>query len=146
MAKKILWLDNDAAYVRVYVKELQSQTEPYEVTPMSAVSEAEACLDRETYDLLILDVMIPTKNEAEEQEYPPEETEHGLRMGYCFYKKHRRRLADAGTKVFVLTARIDEPIKQDLMKEGLTAEQIMMKADVSGLDEFLAKVEEMIGG
>jgi CheY-like chemotaxis protein len=144
MAKKILWLDNDTAYIKVYVKTLIGQPEPYEVDLISTITEADDYLSRGSYDLLILDVMIPTTSEEEEKLYPPEETSQGLNMGLTFYIKHKKVLTEMGTKVLVLTARIDEAIKKGFMMSGLPQENIVMKAEVGDVTSLVEKVAEVL--
>jgi CheY-like chemotaxis protein len=143
MSKSILWLDNDTAYINVYIKLLRNQPKSYEVTVASTLTEAEGYLKEATYDLVILDVMIPTTNEEEETAYPPDQTDHGLKMGLSFYKAHQQKLTAAKTKVLILTARIDEAIKQGFVNEGLPAECIVEKAEVGDVSDFLSKVEEI---
>jgi CheY-like chemotaxis protein len=144
MSKRILWLDNDTAYINVYIKLLRNQPDPYEVTVAATLSEAEDYLKETTYDLIILDVMIPTTNEEEERAYPPDQTDHGLKMGLSFYKNHQKELVDAKTKVLILTARIDEAIKQGFVNVGLPPECIVEKAEIGEVSDFLGKVEEVI--
>lgn len=142
MAQEILWLDNDTAYIDVYRKTLVD--EGYAVVIVPSVSEAEAELARRTFQLLILDIMIPTTDESEEERYPPAETNHGLKTGLVFYQMHRTALEEKGTRVLVLTARIDTPIKQKLMAKGLPAASIIEKAEVARVDDFLARVHAVL--
>lgn len=145
MPKRILWLDNDPAYITVYVKYLRGQAEPYDVEMARTLTEAEAKLKERKPHLLILDVMVSTMTEEEARKYPPEETDNGLKTGLVFYTRHREELAEAGTKVLALTARIDETIRQSFIKVGLPPECFTKKAEVSEVTEFMEKVEEVLG-
>lgn len=143
MSKRVLWLDNDPSYINVYVKMLKNQPDPYDVTLVSTLTEAQQHLQTGKYDLLILDVMIPTMSEEEEKIYPPTETIQGLNMGLSFYKRNQKMLADSSTKVLVFTARIDKTIKDGFLNAGLSEENLVMKAEVGDVRDFIVKVQEV---
>jgi CheY-like chemotaxis protein len=144
MPKRILWLDNDPAYIGVYVSYLEDQPEPYLVKILPTITEAEGALKEAKYDLLILDAMIPTSSEQEEAAYPPDQTERGLKTGLVFYMRHKQTLAETNTKVLVLTARIDPDIKQGFEEAGLAPGHVVEKPEVGAVEDFLEKVEEVL--
>src|SRR5262245_2443948 len=95
MARRILWLDNDPSQLIGYVDVLKRagfHTE-LDTSPLSV----EAKLRREHFDLLILDVMIPTASEAEEKVFSPDLTEAGASTGLFFYRRNRPILEEQGT-------------------------------------------------
>jgi len=145
MPKTILWLDNDSAYIKVYAKYLEEQPEPFTVTIASTITDAQTLLASRVFDLLILDVMVPTTTEQEEQAFPPDLTDHGLKTGLTFYATQKDTLDQAGTKVLVLTARIDEGIKQGFEAVGLGSDQLVEKPEVGDVDDFLSIVQRVLG-
>jgi CheY-like chemotaxis protein len=143
MAKEIIWLDNDAAFVEPYVQQLND--EGYKVSVVETVTEAEEALGGHRYDLLILDAMIPTKNEEEEKRFPPDETNRGLNMGLAFYRRWRGPLRDSETRVLALTVRIDEAIQREFMNLGLPPEGFTRKTRVKRVQDVSQKVRALIG-
>ena len=143
MAKQIIWLDNDPAYTDPYVSALTDQG--YEVSVVETITEAEEALDEQHYDLLILDAMIPTKNEEEEERFPPEETDRGLKMGLIFYKRWKAALDKAQTRVLAITVRIDETIQNEFIKLGLPPESFARKTKIKRVQDVLQKVRVLIG-
>src|SRR5437763_13959657 len=117
MSKEILWLDNDPMWTGPYVDALKRKD--YQVAVIPNVTEAESLMNHNKYDLLILDVMIPTKSEQEEIAYPPELTRKGTETGLVFYQRIREQLKKSGTKVLVLTVRLDERILDSSVELGL---------------------------
>src|SRR5436309_11396133 len=85
MKSKILWVDNDPGYIKPFVMALED--EGFEVLVAPDVSSAEDKLLSGEFNLLILDVMIPTISEGEEAKYTPAETENSLKTGLVFYKR-----------------------------------------------------------
>ena len=144
MSKRVLWLDNDPKYINVYASYLKDQPTPYEVTVVPTLTEAEKKLAEGTYDLLILDVMIPTKNAQEETTYPPEQTEHGLNTGLAFFVRHKEELEQAGTKVLVSTARIDLAIQEGFTRAGLPQAHMMTKPGLEGVQDFFEIVQDVL--
>lgn len=143
MTNRILWLDNDSAYTMFHVSLLEK--EGYDVTVATTVTEADQYLAQGRYDLLILDVMVPSKTAREEEAYPPNETEHGYRMGLVFYSKHKQILKDKNTQVLVHTVRLDKAIQDSFSKAGLELKYFSTKYELQDVSEFLEKVESLIG-
>ena len=144
MPKRILWLDNDPAYITPYVSALRDRG--YEVIIKTTAGEAEVALnDGGHYDLLILDIMIPTVSAEEEERFPPEETDRGLKMGLVFYKRLKQALDAAGTKVLAMTVRLDESIPNEFAEAGLPQECFTTKYNVARVPDFLEMVGEIIG-
>jgi len=141
MSKKILWLDNDLAYIAPYVEILQNHG--FEVTCASTITEAEKALT-ESYDLFILDVMIPTKTEHEEEVYKPEETDAGRETGLVFYAKMKERVDATDCKWLVLTVRLDEPILKEFLAKGLRREWYDTKMNLRVARTFLGRVQGIL--
>lgn len=144
--QRILWLDNDEAFVAAFAGRLR---EIYDITLRSTVSEAEAAVaqamsqdDKRAFDLVILDVMIPTESPLEDEAYPPDATDDGLRTGLLFYKRMREKLA--GTVFMIFTVRIDKDIKRAFQESGLPPGNFVNKREVPHWPDFERKVRELI--
>lgn len=145
--QRILWVDNDESFVSAFAGRLQ---ETYDVTLRSTVSEAEAAVaqampqdGKRAFDLVILDVMIPTESALEEEDYPPDATDDGLRTGLLFYKRMREKLA--GTVFMIFTVRIDKDIKRAFYESGLPQRNFVSKMEVPKWPDFARKVRELLG-
>jgi CheY-like chemotaxis protein len=143
VAKRILWLDNDSSYIRPYVNALRNRG--FEVTVKTTLTEAEANLSSEAYDLLILDVMIPTKSEVEEELYPPGKSDLGHKTGLLFYQRVRESLATSKTLVLVLTVRLDREILNEFLDAKLEKAGFATKFGLREVSKFLDKVRSLIG-
>lgn len=143
MAQRILWLDNDPAYLGTYEEALLENG--FEVKLVTNVTSAERLLETETYDLLILDVMIPTKTEAEENFYPPEATDFGLKTGLLFYCRMKPKLDQNMTPVLVMTVRLDSAILDAFVKAGLKQDNFCTKMSLRERPIFIGKVKEILG-
>jgi CheY-like chemotaxis protein len=144
---RILWLDNDPAQTAPYVSALERHGDT--VTMVKTVSECEKFLAESTpenpYQLLILDVMVPTKNEKEEERYPPERTKCGSETGLVFWNQWASRLKQMDTKVMLLTVRLGRDIRDRFLESGLPKESFCTKMDLRETDEFLKRVEQIVG-
>ena len=139
---KILWVDNDPAYIDPYVSALVDRGD--EIKIVTTARAADSVLDKETYDLVILDVMIPTRSAEEEEIYNPEETDNGLKTGLVFYRRNRQRLMLTDTPILVLTVRLDRLILDEFLKEGLPAECFRTKMSLREVDKFIDRVASLI--
>jgi CheY-like chemotaxis protein len=145
--RRILWLDNDLAETKPYVRALARNG--YDVTVVKSISECEALLELDSavthHDLLILDVMVPTKTEDEEAKYPPEITQRGTVTGLAVWKNWSSRLEQNGTKVLVLTVRLDQTVKDDFTAAQLPKGAFATKLDLSDTTAFVNHISRMIG-
>lgn len=143
MPKKILWLDNDAAnYLEPYVGALRD--EGYDVDVAPTLSRADYLLRSRRYDLLILDVMIPTRAAEEEERYPPELTDYGHKAGFVFYELNKGLLDANSTHVLVLTVRLDSDILAEFIKTGLPRACFATKYDMREIGNLLKKIRDLI--
>jgi len=142
MAKKILWLDNDPVLIDDHVNALREQG--YEVTVKTTAMNAETHIRDHHYDLLILDVMIPTKNEEEEKVYEPEKTNYGYKTGLLFYRRMKDELAKAGTQVLVMRIKLDKEILDEFVAEGIKPEHITTKFALRNVDVFCDKIKAIL--
>ena len=142
MTKRILWFDNDPAYLIPFIDALEEEGHKVEVA--ENLTEAERCLKDTRYDLMIVDVMIPTKNELEETRYKPEETDLGYKTGLLFYTKLKDVLAGAGTQVMVMTVRLDKSIMDEFIKAGLPPDSYATKYEMSDPTEFLGRIQAVL--
>jgi CheY-like chemotaxis protein len=139
--KRILWLDNDEGSVASYAALLRTQG--YDVTLRTGLVAAEDELNAGHYDLLILDVMIPTESPEEEIKYPPKATNLGYEAGVTFFARNRARLQQERTVVFVFTVR--SYLEEALRKVGILSENYERKDDVRTADAFLDRIASLIG-
>jgi CheY-like chemotaxis protein len=142
--KRILWLDDDVNLQGAFREQLEE--DGYEVTAVARSLDAQGLLldNREGYDLLILDNMIPTKDEEEELEFPPHKTDTGLEMGLYFYKKHKAWLNLTGTPVLVFSQRADQRVIDEFYEAGLPLGAYQTKFNLIDLDDFMTKIEELV--
>src|SRR6185369_4445313 len=110
--KRILWLDNDTPYIRPYAKALENAG--HHVDVVASLSQAESLLER-GYDLIIIDVMVPTQNDDEVKLYPFVETDFGHKTGLVFYKRIKDKLGQKLPKVAIMTVRVDQDIKDEFV-------------------------------
>jgi CheY-like chemotaxis protein len=141
--KKILWLDNDKAYTIFGVSFLEEKG--YSVTVVETPMEAEQYLEKVTYDLIIIDVMVPTKTAQEEEEYRPDETERGYKTGLVFYRKHRKLFSEKRTRALVLTVRLDKTIQEEFSRAGLPPDWFSTKYELQDVSDLFDKVESILG-
>jgi len=142
MSKRILWLDNDLAYLEPFVEALQDES--YSVSVVESLTEAEKSLRQAQFDLMIIDVMIPTLSSDEETRYQPDETDLGYKTGLIFYKNNQAALQNAGTRVMVMTVRLDKAIMDEFIKAGLPSNSFATKYEMSEPTNFLDKVHKTL--
>ena len=140
---KILWFDNDSGSLVPYVNGLRQTG--HEVTAVTTIAAAEEAIGGQNFDLLILDVMIPTKTEDEEKEYPPSETDFGHKTGLILYRKQREHLKGVGTRVLVMTVRLDSGIVAEFIASGLPKGNFATKVTLRDAHDFMAKINEVLG-
>lgn len=141
MPKRILWLDNDTPFIRPYVKYLRSKD--FEVDDVADLTKAESLLKEKPFDLVIVDVMVPTQNAEEQKNYPETETDYGHMTGLAFFKR-MRNLTDKLPPVLVMTVRQDQEIRDALIKEGLKAENFVSKYDLREVNDLLRKIRSTL--
>ncbi len=143
MAKSILWLENEKSYETPYIRKLQSRGFDLEV--VETVTEAQRALERKRYDLLILDVMVPTRSREEEESFPPGDTDLGTKTGLYFYQRMKSKLDESGTKVLVYTVRMDRETMAGFRDSGLPADCYETKLSLRHVLDFERKICEMLG-
>jgi len=140
--QRILWVDNDPAYIKPFAGALRK--DGFEVSIATSAGEAEKLLSNDGFGLVILDVMIPTKTDEEEQIYAPAETENGLKTGLVFYKRMCHLLAKKGIPVLVLSVRVDREIKREFESASLPTGAFTTKMEVRTVRSFVARVKGML--
>ena len=124
--KPILWLDDDPTYTKAWCRALEKVG--YTVTQVYTLSDAKKHLESGiNYQLLILDIMIPTMTDEEDSEYPCEKTDEGMKTGLLFYCKYKDHLRHKNIPVLVTSSRTDPTIFQDFLESGLSAEAFETK-------------------
>lgn len=141
----IVWLDNDVAETKPYVRALEKRKHTtIVVNNVSDCEEKLASISSPHCDLLILDVMIPMKTDEEEQRYPPDVTQRATITGLAVWLQWRQRLEEKGTKVLVLTVRLDQTVKCEFVAAGLPADAFATKLDLSDTLKFVQRVEAIL--
>ncbi len=138
---QILWLDNDKVFLMPFI--LRLKAEGYTVKQALLLTEGLRELEKNDYDLLILDIMLPVQ-EQEENLFPPNDTNSGLESGLLFYKKYKGLAENKGIPIFVFTIREDAPIRNKCLDAGLPPRNYMTKIEGADTAIFLARVKELI--
>ena len=134
---RILWIDNDIAYVRPYVNALRS--EGYEVVLASTITDAKTALSKFEFDLVIIDIMIPTVSEEESLEYNAIETDFGHNIGLflgLWIKNHYPHLPIIGC-----SARLDTEIRDNFMRFGAA---FLTKYSIREIPVFLRHINVVL--
>lgn len=139
----VLWLDNDIGFNDPYVDCLSVYG--FEVKRVDSVSAAEEEIQRVRYRLLVLDVMVPTQSELEENAYTPDETSRGRKTGLLFWVRNREVLGAQGTQVLVFTVRLDKAIRNEFLAAGLDKQNFATKYELSEPSAFVARICELVG-
>lgn len=142
MSSTVLWLDNDPVHLQPFIRALADLS--LAVSVVSTLLEAEEHLRAHPPSLLILDVMIPTKSEAEEKRYPPEETDLGYKTGLIFFKRHCKFLVENKIKVLVMTVRLDEDILEEFLEAGLPVGSFVTKFKVRDVGSFKSVISRLM--
>ncbi|HEV7671126.1 MAG TPA: TIR domain-containing protein [Thermoanaerobaculia bacterium] len=140
---KILWLDNDVTFIASFCQSLRSRGGHVDIA--KSPLEADEHLSRQTYHLVIIDIMIPTTSKEEEEVYTPIETQYGSLTGLVFFKRNQAILNRAGTKVIFLTVRASENVRHEIISLGVPADQYITKLDARRVEGFIDKIEDIIG-
>lgn len=140
--KKILWVENDREWVAPFAVALGDRG--YDVRFERSPLPAEQALEDGHYNLLILDVMVPTLGEGEEQTYPPNETQRGHDTGLVFYRRNRETLEKKNIPVLVFTVRMDRAILDAFLDEGLPRKNFATKFELRDTDDFVERAESLM--
>lgn len=139
---RILWLDNDPAYVYPFVVAMKDQQIDADV--VRTVSEAEERLG-DAYDAVIIDVMIPvTEQEETTRGYGGEVTDDSHRTGLEFYQRVSRRLLERDIVAIVMTVRVDKQIRDEFLAAGLPATNFIMKMELRDARSFVERMEQLL--
>lgn len=141
-AARVLWLDNDPAYVYPFVVAMREQN--INVDVVRTVSEAEARL-AERYDGIIVDIMIPVTEEEEGSKgYAGDVTDDSHSTGLEFYRRFGADLAMRGVVVIVMTVRVDRQIRDRFLRLGLPKQNFVMKMELRDSHVFVERVRQLL--
>jgi CheY-like chemotaxis protein len=143
IARKILWLENEPQFHETFADYFR--TRGYHVRFATRVTEAESLLGSGEFDLLILDVMIPLWDAAEEERYPPRLTDRGRLTGLHFYRLMQKNPNLRACPVLVYTIMSDVPLVVAFRDEGLPDGCFANKFEYQDPEDLLRKVEEIVG-
>ena len=138
---RILWIDNDIPFLRPYVNALLKRGD--QVNVLASLAEAENLLMENTFDLVIIDVMVPTQTEEEKRNYPSDRSDYGHKTGLIFYNRIRHNLGEKLPAVAVMTVRLDQDIKDEFVQNGLKPENFLTKYSVRDITRFLKKIDSI---
>jgi CheY-like chemotaxis protein len=142
MAKSILWIDNDLPYIRPYRQALEKKG--YFVEAVSSLGDAERLAEEKSFDLIIIDVMVPTQNEEEAANYPYVSSDYGHKTGLLFYRRMKEKLGKHLPVIVALTVRLDQDIRDEFVQSGLNKENFFTKYSVREVPQFLNKIESIL--
>jgi len=141
LSEKVLWLDNDRAYLLPFVEELEDQG--FSVSVVETAAEAEERLNAEQFDYVIIDIMVPTKTEEEEAIYTREATNRGYRTGVVFWRRVGKQLLEQNVGVLIFTVRLDRNIREELASEGLPRQNFATKYQLSDTAAFVDRLRSL---
>ncbi len=141
MPLRILWFDNDPGMMRPFIGALERARHVVQV--VRTISKAEHELLTSEYNLLILDVMIPTVTTEEEASYAPSVTNHGGHTGLEFWKRHRAKLKEKDTATFIFTVWPDRKVRESFLAEGLDPRNYATKMEICEERPFLDRILEV---
>ena len=141
MPYRILWIDNDELFLRPHVFRLE--VEGCILEKVKSVSAGHQALEKNDYDLLILDVMLAV-GEDEERLFPATQTLFGKKTGLIFYSRFKHIIQQKGIPVFVFTVREDTEIRNEFVAAGLPVANFMTKSEGSDTGVFYRRIEEII--
>lgn len=112
MRQKILFVDDDRRRTEIFVEMLRM--EGYEVTFAATMKEAESEFKGgdSDFDLLILDIMMPS------EDYVGENTDESRKRGIKFLEEVRKTKSRGQLPVIMLTTRDDEATKEQAREAG----------------------------
>lgn len=138
---RLLWIEED--YLAAFEAALGAKG--YTIERAFFLSNAVACLEKEKYDLILLDVMIPIEEEDVELGFTGANTSGGDRSGLEFFRRYCTRLKTLDVPVLVYTICGDDPkVKQDFVDLGLPPENYVDKVSASNVNDLIAHVERIL--
>jgi len=143
--KRALWIDDQANQVEGWVEAMTARD--WDVILKRTHHEAEQTLrnDQHGFDLLIVDVMTPTKGVEQEKDYPPATTDKGLTAGLLFFSRNKDLLDSTQTPVLVFTQRTDQDVLKLFEEAGLPKGHFATKFALGRIDDFFRKIEQITG-
>ncbi len=136
MNKKILWLDNEPRLNSHFVSALKDSGFGIDLTKDIAAFSMKLLFG--SYDLIILDTMIPTMSADERAEFSHEDTKGGLQTGLEVYRKLRSKTK---IPILIFTVRPDEEIKTLFLSEDLQESRFGRKSSLRRANDFVAWIE-----
>lgn len=108
--KKILFVDDDKKRTDIYVEMLRM--EGYNVAFASTIKKAETAFRRASFDLVILDIMVPYAS------YIGENTLESRKCGIDFLRRIRKQNSTGDLPVILLTVCCDSKTKKEARDAG----------------------------
>lgn len=108
----------------------------YDVHVEQRLAAAEAYLLREEVGLVIVDVMMPTRDEEEEEAYPPEKTASGYYSGFMFAHRMRARLEALNAGVLFVSQLLRYKLDAGAGKFGVPLDLVFTKFELASNFEW----------
>ena len=141
--QNILWLDNDPGYIYGFVEALKRAG--FLVDVVRSVTAAEALLRNRSFDLVLIDVMVPLTEAERDAGYSAAVTDEGHKTGLEFYRRNRETIDEHGLAV-ALTVRVDKAIRDEFIAAGLPSTNFLTKLEVRDAGDFVATITKQIEG
>lgn len=136
--KKILWMDNDQAFLTAHKWCLVNAH--YSLVHTKSLKQAEKLVSDENWDLVLVDIMMNVKAD-DEHDYPPSRAENGHSAGIVFIERIKQQVEEMNGIIAVLTMRADNEAFNRCSALGITKDRYRYKMEVSDPDDFLEWIE-----
>ncbi len=142
MVARLLWLEDD----KLPAIEAALDDAGYIVDRAYLLSDGDALLAKNTYEIVLMDTLMPVYPGDIAIGYTAQETDKGNRAGQVFYSHHRAEFLRTNTGVLVYSiVGNDEDVKMSFVKLGLHEANILYKVSESNVKDLLQHVERVLG-
>jgi CheY-like chemotaxis protein len=142
--KRVLWIDDDAAFLSPYIHALAERG--FRVDTAQTLVDAGESLEAGRYDVVVMDMMMPTASAREENLYPPTDTDLGRSAGIAFYYKYRKVFDAQDTAPLFLTVRLDENARRLVEEAGVSTTHFATKMELRKVEDLVDKVTSLASG
>lgn len=141
MATRILWLEDD----KLPAIEASLNDAGYIVDRAYSLMEGDECIDKNEYDLVLIDVLMAVEPEDIAIGYTAKITNKGNKAGIAFYRRNRQKIIDMRAAVIVFSIVSDEEeIKEEFKALGVPECNILYKTSESSVHDLLGHIERVL--
>ena len=137
---KILWVEDD--YLEPFEAALKAAG--YNLDRAFFLSDAIEFLEKDHYDLILLDVMIPLEAEDMKMGFTNCNTEGGNKSGLEFYRRYREHFRKENTHVLVYSILGDPELRSSFTKADLPERNFLNKISASNVNDLLFAIEDLL--